>query len=259
MTENVMPGKAIMQVVCRLSELRDGSITKARAGDSNIVIVRDGTLVSAFAAACPHAGAPLEEGAVCDHRLVCPWHKATFCLRDGAMLEPPALDALTRYRVGIEGDDVLVSPEPISAERTIATATGPIVLVVGSGAGGTAAAVALRRAGFSGRITMIGTEALEPYDRTVLSKFVLADMKPSDVPPLRRDGYWAEHRIDRMDATVVHLDAAMRRVQLADGTVLDYDAAVLATGAIPNVAEAARRDPAWRVHAAQPPGCRRHR
>jgi NAD(P)H-nitrite reductase large subunit len=69
----------------------------------------------------------------------------------------------------------------------------------------------------------------------VLSKFVLADVKPSDVPPLRRDGYWAEHRIDRMDATVVHLDAAARRVQLADGTVLDYDAAVLATGAIPNV------------------------
>jgi NAD(P)H-nitrite reductase large subunit len=82
---------------------------------------------------------------------------------------------------------------------------------------------------------MIGNEALEPYDRTVLSKFVLADMKPADVPPLRRDSYWAEHRIDRIDATVARLDAAARRVHLADGTMLDYDAAVLATGAIPNV------------------------
>ena len=118
---------------------------------------------------------------------------------------------------------------------TIAAPAGPIVLIVGTGAAGTAAAVALRELGFSGRLTMIGNEALEPYDRTVLSKFVLADMKPSDVPPLRRDGYWAEHRIDRMDATVVRLDAAARRVHLADGTVLDYDAAVLATGAIPNV------------------------
>jgi nitrite reductase/ring-hydroxylating ferredoxin subunit len=67
MTENVTTGNAIMQVVCRLSELRHGSIIKARTGDADIVIVRDGTLVSAFAATCPHAGAPLEEGAVCDN------------------------------------------------------------------------------------------------------------------------------------------------------------------------------------------------
>ena len=224
-----------MQVVCRLSELRDGSITRARAGDADIVVVRDGTLVTAFAATCPHAGAPLADGAVCDHRLICPWHKATFRLQDGAVLEPPALDALLRYPVRIDGDDVLISPEPISAERTTATPVGPIVLIVGSGAAGTAAAVALRELDFSGRITMIGNESLEPYDRTVLSKFVLADMKPSDVPPLRSDGYWAEHRIERMDATVVRLDAPARRVHLADGTVLEYDAAVLATGAIPNV------------------------
>jgi len=110
-----MSEKPILQVVCRLSELRDGSITKARVGNADIVIVRDGALVSAFAGTCPHAGAPLEEGAVCDHRLVCPWHKATFLLRDGTVLEPPALDALTRYPVHIAGDDVLVSPEPISA------------------------------------------------------------------------------------------------------------------------------------------------
>src|ERR1700678_985206 len=154
-----MTGHATMKAVCRLSELRDGSITKARVGDADIVIVRDGALVSAIAGTCPHAGAPLEEGAVCDHRLVCPWHKATFLLRDGTVLEPPALDALTRYPVHIAGDDVLVSPEPINAERTIAAPAGPIVLIVGTGAGGTAAAVALRKLGFSGRITMIGDEA----------------------------------------------------------------------------------------------------
>jgi nitrite reductase/ring-hydroxylating ferredoxin subunit len=42
------------------------------------VIVRDGAVINAFAANCPHAGAPLAEGALCHHRLVCPWHKATF-------------------------------------------------------------------------------------------------------------------------------------------------------------------------------------
>jgi nitrite reductase/ring-hydroxylating ferredoxin subunit len=225
----------IMQVVGRLSELPDGSITKARLGDADIVIVRDGAVITAFSAHCPHAGAPLAEGALCNHRLICPWHKATFCLRDGSVLEPPALDALTRYAVRVEGDDVLASLEPISAQPQVPRLDGRMVLILGSGAGGTATAVALRDAGFAGRITMVGDEALEPYDRTVLRKFVLADMKPSDIPPLRRDGYWTTHRIDRIEATITRVDAAARQVHLVDATILDYDTAVLATGATANV------------------------
>jgi NADPH-dependent 2,4-dienoyl-CoA reductase/sulfur reductase-like enzyme/nitrite reductase/ring-hydroxylating ferredoxin subunit len=224
-----------MQIVGRLSEFADGSINRAKIADVDIVIVRDGERVNAFGATCPHAGAPLAEGVLCNHRLVCPWHKATFCVRDGSLLEPPALDALTRYPVHIQGDNVLVSPAPINSLPKVPRLDGRLVLILGSGAAGTSAAVALRDAGFSGRITMIGNEALEPYDRTVLSKFVLADMKPSDVPPLRRDAYWTDHRIQRVDATIARVDATARRVHLADATVFNYDAAVLATGAVANV------------------------
>jgi NADPH-dependent 2,4-dienoyl-CoA reductase/sulfur reductase-like enzyme len=60
-------------------------------------------------------------------------------------------------------------------------------------------------------------------------------MKPSDIPPLRRDGYWTTHRIDRIDATITRVDAAARQVHLADATILAYDTAVLATGATANV------------------------
>jgi NADPH-dependent 2,4-dienoyl-CoA reductase/sulfur reductase-like enzyme/nitrite reductase/ring-hydroxylating ferredoxin subunit len=224
-----------MQVVGRLTEFGDPSITKAKVGDADLVIVRDGAVINAFAASCPHAGAPLAEGAVCNHRLVCPWHKATFRISDGAVLDPPALDALARHAVRIDGDSVLVSAEPIASLWEPPRLDGRTVLILGSGAGGTAAAVFLREAGFSGRITVIGQEALEPYDRTVLSKFVLADMKPSDVPALRRDAYWTTRRIDRKEATITRVDAAAHRVHLADGTVLDYDAAVLVTGATANV------------------------
>jgi apoptosis-inducing factor 3 len=224
-----------MQVVGRLADFGDSSITKAKVGDADLVIVRDGALINAFAANCPHAGAPLAEGALCDHRLVCPWHKATFQVSDGSVLEPPALDALARHEVRIEGDNVLVSPRPTVSQPQPPRADNRTVLILGSGAGGTAAAVFLRVAGFAGRITLIGQEALEPYDRTVLSKFVLADMKPSDVPPLRLDEYWAQHRVDRKAATITRVDAAKRQVHLGDGAVLDYDAAVLATGAIAKV------------------------
>jgi apoptosis-inducing factor 3 len=82
---------------------------------------------------------------------------------------------------------------------------------------------------------MIGEEALEPYDRTVLSKFVLADMNPSDVPALRRDSDWKSRRIERLESTITRVDAAARRVFLIDGTSMGYDAAILATGATPNI------------------------
>ncbi len=229
-----------MRRVARFSELRDGTITRAKVGEADIVIVRDGDVVNAFAAQCPHAGAPLDEGAVCDHRLVCPWHKATFSVEDGGIVEPPALDPLTRYPVRIEDDDVLVSPDPVQVRSTPGRPGSDridrrAVLILGSGAAGTAAAVALRDAGFPGSITMIGEEADEPYDRTVLSKFVLADMDPADVPPLRSEADWERQRIDRVRSTITRVDAAARSVHLTGGSVLNYDAAILATGATPIV------------------------
>jgi NADPH-dependent 2,4-dienoyl-CoA reductase/sulfur reductase-like enzyme/nitrite reductase/ring-hydroxylating ferredoxin subunit len=224
-----------MRSVGRLSDFSDGTITKVTSGGTDIVIVRDGASIHAFAAHCPHAGAPLEEGAVCNHRLICPWHKATFSLTDGAVIEPPALDRLARHAVEIDGDAVLVSPHPIATQPAFPQLDAHPVLILGSGAGGTAAAVALRDAGFPGSITLIGEEALEPYDRTVLSKFVLNDMPASDVPPLRPPEYWTSQRIERLEATIAGLDAIGKQVRLSDGTVMRYDTAVLATGATPNV------------------------
>jgi NADPH-dependent 2,4-dienoyl-CoA reductase/sulfur reductase-like enzyme/nitrite reductase/ring-hydroxylating ferredoxin subunit len=224
-----------MRKIGRLSEFRDGTITKVTSVGDGIVIVRDGASVHAFAARCPHAGAPLEEGAVCDHRLICPWHKATFCLRDGTVVEPPALDRLARHAIEIDGEDVLVSSRPIDTTHDVGRIDGCKVLILGSGAGGTAAAVALRDRGFSGTITLIGEEALEPYDRTVLSKFVLNDMLAAEVPPLRPPEYWTSQRIDRLEAKVVGLNAAEKKIRLSDGMELSYDTAVLATGATANV------------------------
>jgi len=255
-----------MQRIGRLSEFRDGTMTKVTSAGEDIVIVRDGDSFHAFAARCPHAGAPLDEGGVYNHRLVCPWHKATFCLNDGTVIEPPALDRLARYAIAIEGDDVLLSPNPIDKPREVGRLDGRQVLVLGSGAGGTAAAIALRDAGFSGKITLVGDEALEPYDRTVLSKFVLNDMPASDVPSLRPPDYWRSQRIERLEARFVGLDAIAKKVRFSDGTVLDYDAAVLATGATANVPNIpgvtlsgvhplrTRRDAAYIVTSARPGG-----
>lgn len=223
-----------MQAIARLSELADGTIKKVTLDKTEIVLVRSGDMVRAFGAKCPHAGAPLEQGAVCHGRLVCPWHKSVFKVEDGSLVEPPALDGLTCYPGRLDGDDVLVSSEPMPPSWPARSAKGGTVAIIGSGAAAAAAASALRQAGLGGRVLMIGDEAPRPYDRTVLSKFVVAaEMKPDEVPPLRDQASWDELGVERLAGTVTKLDARGRRIELAGGIAISYDVALLATGSIP--------------------------
>src|ERR1700712_5887593 len=99
-----------MYQVATLATLRESSPKTVEVDGIKVMLIREGAHVHAFGATCPHAGAPLDEGAIVDGRIVCPWHKACFRLDDGTLLEPPALDGLTRYPVSIEGDAVSVSP-----------------------------------------------------------------------------------------------------------------------------------------------------
>ncbi len=61
-----------MQTTLQLIELAEGTATKILVGDTAVLLIRHGNTVRAFGAQCPHAGAPLEEGAICNGRLICP-------------------------------------------------------------------------------------------------------------------------------------------------------------------------------------------
>lgn len=221
-----------MRKVAELADLVDGRGKRVEVGEEKILLVRDGRAVRAYAAACPHAGGPLDEGAVCDGRIVCPWHKGAFRVSDGTLLEPPALDALPRYPVRVdENGAVLVSPERLPLEQARQDPDGRTMVIVGAGAAGTAAAAALREFGFGGSIALVGRERGLPYDRTSLSKFVVSgEMRPDDVPALRPEGFFEQQNIQRIEAEVVRLDAAGKRVHTEDGRSLPYDAALIATG-----------------------------
>src|SRR6185437_11173052 len=101
-----------------LAALREDRGLRVEIGDEKIMLVRDGDAVRAYSALCPHAGGPLDEGAVCDGRIVCPWHKGSLRLSGAGSLEPPALEGVARYPVEVDGDGVLVSPEKIVAPRS---------------------------------------------------------------------------------------------------------------------------------------------
>ncbi|KTT33470.1 pyridine nucleotide-disulfide oxidoreductase [Pseudomonas oryzihabitans] len=220
--------------VARLADLREDRGTAVEIEDTEILLLRVGDEVRAFQANCPHAGAPLKDGAVCQGRLVCPWHKASFAVADGSLCEPPALDALQRYPVEVRDGEVLVGTEPLPAPTSTTPHDERLFVIVGAGAAGTAAAAALREFGYGGRILLIGREAGEPYDRTALSKFVLqGDKAPEEAPALRDADFFRQQRIERLHAEVVRLDAKQQQVEVANGQILNYDGCVLATGGEP--------------------------
>jgi len=206
-----------------------GGKAEGKAGDDAVLFVRDADGVRAFQAKCPHLGAPLAKGEICGGRLYCPWHKAAFAVADGGLEEPPALEALTRYPVRIEGGEAVatLTPEPVPARR--AEAPVGTVLIVGTGAAAVACITTLRRDGFAGTITMVGREGHPPYDRTKLSKQFLAKPTPAEKTLLEPD-FAAAHRVERVVAEATRVDPAGRSVALADGRTLTGDALLIATG-----------------------------
>jgi apoptosis-inducing factor 3 len=125
-----------METVAKLDDLRADRGLRVDVGSEKLLLVRDGPSVRAFSALCPHAQGPLEEGAICNGRIVCPWHKATFQVSDGALLEPPALEGLARYPVRVEGDDIFVTPIAIKEPESKPPRDPRTFLIVGAGAAG---------------------------------------------------------------------------------------------------------------------------
>jgi 3-phenylpropionate/trans-cinnamate dioxygenase ferredoxin reductase subunit len=114
------------------------------------------------------------------------------------------------------------------------------VVVVGAGLAGLRTVEALRQQGHRGRITVIGEEREEPYDRPPLSKQVLRGER--GLVPLR-DADYAELDIDlRLGVRAAGLDVEARQVLIDGGPPVGYDALVIATGATP------RRLPRYENH-----------
>ena len=70
--------------------LSESSMVRARAGNTDVLLVRQGGRVCALAHACAHLGGPLSEGTLEDGSVVCPWHGSEFALEDGRVLNGPS-------------------------------------------------------------------------------------------------------------------------------------------------------------------------
>ncbi|WP_296233487.1 FAD-dependent oxidoreductase [Pseudomonas sp. UBA4617] len=217
--------------VASLAQLDEHRPLRVQAGSEELILIRQGDQVHAYQGSCPHAGAPLDEGVVCGGLLVCPWHKAAFAVDEGALCEPPALTDLRRYKAWVEGDQVWVDDQALPAIEPPRHSDARCFVVVGAGAAGSAAVATLLAHGFAGRLVWIDQERQPAYDRTSLSKFVIAgQMSPDEVPALLGVGVLRKGRLERKHGKVRLLDSEKRQVTLADGQQIDYDACLLATG-----------------------------
>jgi len=224
-----------------LEELPDGAMLLGHVHGVPVLLARRGNELSAIGALCTHYGAPLVDGLLVGDTVRCPWHHASFSLRTGEALRPPALTAVSCWRVEQRDGKAYVRekvPERIEgAARQQATAPAGLpnsVVIVGGGAAGNAAAETLRREGYSGGITMLSADESGPCDRPNLSKGYLGGSAPAESNPLRSPEFYEEHGIDlKLGARVTSIDTSGRKVHLADGTRHSYDVLLLATGAAP--------------------------
>ncbi len=218
--------------VAAFEAVEPGGMKQVEVDGEKILLLRDGDAVRAVGAICPHAGGPLMEGVRNGGRIVCPWHKAAFCIRTGAVQDPPALDALPRYNVRVDAGRILLALAQ-APDTPSAAPDDRCFVIVGAGGAGAMAAQTLREEGFTGRVVMLDPANRVPYDRTVLSKYALSGQKGAEKSPLQSQSFYREQRIERRTAEVSRIDAQARRITCADGAVVEYDAALLATGGAP--------------------------
>ncbi len=224
------------RIVGLLDDFPFDSMTEVIVDEEPLLIVRDGAGIRALGARCPHYGAPLVEGVLHRGRVVCPWHHSCFDAIDGACLEPPALDSLPLFPTRVVMGLVYVKPTPKPSRPWAADSErdSRTFVICGAGAAGAQAAITLREEGFRGRIVVIDEESEPPYDRTLLSKELLQD---ADLPApfhLRSTEWWRAREVELwLECRITGINAEARRVSLEGGATIDYDAALIATGAKP--------------------------
>ncbi|MYQ30126.1 FAD-dependent oxidoreductase [Streptomyces sp. SID4956] len=105
------------------------------------------------------------------------------------------------------------------------------IAVVGASAAGLSVVEGLRREGYTGSLTLIGEEEHLPYDRPPLSKQLLSGEWDTERVRLRGEEDVAALGLQlRLGSPAVALDTQAREVALADGSLVGYDALVVATG-----------------------------
>ena len=227
------------------TELDDGAMIDGSLGGERVLLARSEGEVFAVGGLCTHYGTALSGGIVADCAVRCPMHHACFDLRTGEASCAPAMGALPTYDVTEVGGRIHIgarrpaAPAPVQRVTPRSTPQSAsdrprTMVILGTGAAGTAAADMLRRRGFDGRLVMIGAEDELPYDRPNLSKDYLAGTACEEWLPLKPREFYVENEIELMlGHRVSAIDTEARELRTLRGRSPRYDRLLIATGAEP--------------------------
>ena len=76
------------------------------AGEKVCIINIEGNYY-AIGNVCTHVGGPLDEGTLEGYEVECPWHGSKFDVRTGEPTKPPARQAVSKYEVKIQDNNIL--------------------------------------------------------------------------------------------------------------------------------------------------------
>ena len=108
------------------------------------------------------------------------------------------------------------------------------LVIIGAGQAGFALAARLRALKDPRPITLIGSEAVRPYQRPPLSKKYLLGEMTFDRLLYRPDDWYEEAGVEvRLSTPVEEIDRNGKQVRLFDGSTIAYGTLALATGATP--------------------------
>jgi len=107
------------------------------------------------------------------------------------------------------------------------------ILLVGGGIASAMAAEKLRAEGFDGSILLVGREPHPPYHRPPASKEYLRGEHGVDDALVHPGTWWEEHAVELLTRTsVLELDVEGRTAKLSSKEEVDFDRALVATGAM---------------------------
>jgi nitrite reductase/ring-hydroxylating ferredoxin subunit/uncharacterized membrane protein len=101
------PGSNKYVVVMDVTDLAEGKLTRVDVAGIPAVLLKRGSTIYAIGATCTHQGGPLDEGSLKAGEIVeCPWHGSRFHLRDGSVVNGPAVYAQPTFAVRVRNNSI---------------------------------------------------------------------------------------------------------------------------------------------------------
>src|SRR5207248_127518 len=114
------------------SDLGEGEPVRAEHNGTPILLVRRGSQIFALAETCSHLGGPLSEGKLDGDVIQCPWHGSRFSIRDGHVVDGPAVHPQPCLEARIQSGQIevrksncgILKTDPIQAGKEPERRTG---------------------------------------------------------------------------------------------------------------------------------------